>query len=64
VVACYNCGSTNLHDEDDTAYCSDCHVRTWVDSGEAATRECPECGGEADVKAAYCRQCNEWIADR
>jgi hypothetical protein len=63
VVSRARCGEPDqMWDKGDTFYCSRCAIRTDTSSGELSLRECPECGEQTDSKAAYCRQCNVWIA--
>ena len=61
-MKCANCGNTNastLWDEGDTIYCSECHHRTSVETGEDDVVECPYCHRMRDRKAMYCRYCND-----
>ena len=61
-MKCANCGNTDtssLWDEGDTIYCSICHHRTSVASGEDDVVECPYCHRMRDRKAMYCRHCND-----
>ena len=60
-MKCANCGNTNsstLWDEGDTIYCSECHHRTSVETGEDDSVECPYCHRMRDRKAMYGRYCN------
>ena len=53
-MKCANCGNTNsstLWDEGDTIYCSECHHRTSVDTGEDDVVECPYCHRMRDRKS-------------
>lgn len=66
-MICANCGNSDersLWDEGDTFYCSICHHRTLVDSGEDDSVECPYCHRMRDRKAMYCRYCNDsaWLS--
>jgi hypothetical protein len=59
---CAYCGNTNantLWDEGDTIYCSLCHHRTSLETGEDDLVECPYCHRMRDCKALYCRYCND-----
>lgn len=59
---CAHCGNTNtntLWDEGDTIFCSLCHHRTSVATGEDDLVECPYCHRMRDRKALYCRYCND-----
>lgn len=61
-MKCANCGNadmSSLWDEGDTIYCSICHHRTSVATGEDDVVECPYCHRMRDRKAMYCRQCND-----
>ena len=61
-MKCANCGNTDtssLWDEGDTIYCSVCHHRTSVTTGEDDVVECPYCHRMRDRKAMYCRHCND-----
>lgn len=61
-MKCANCGNTDknsLWDEGDTIYCSSCHHRTSVATGEDDIVECPYCHRMRDRKAMYCRHCND-----
>lgn len=61
-MKCANCGNTDtssLWDEGDTIYCSICHHRTSVATGEDDVVECPYCHRMRDRKAMYCRHCND-----
>lgn len=61
-MKCANCGNTDtssLWDEGDTLYCSICHHRTSIATGEDDVVECPYCHRIRDRKAMYCRHCND-----
>ncbi len=63
-MKCANCGNEDpntLFDEDDTFYCSKCHHRTLVETGEDDLIVFPHCGQMRDRKAYYCRWCNSPI---
>ena len=65
MLKCASCERTDfLHDEDDTVYCSICASRTYKAKGELCLVKCPFCKKKTTGKAAYCKWCGNWIADR
>lgn len=61
-MRCSYCGNTDkntLWDEGDTIFCSCCHHRTSLETGQDDLVECPYCHRMRDRKAAYCRYCND-----
>ncbi|WP_156319733.1 hypothetical protein [Bacillus sp. FJAT-18017] len=65
MLECAYCNRNDLlHDEGDTVYCSNCARRTFKATGELYLVKCPYCKKKTTGKAATCRECGEWIADR
>jgi hypothetical protein len=56
-VACHNCESQDVWDEEDTVYCTPCSTRTWKSDGTEALRICQECGAEMDARRHSCPEC-------